>query len=123
MHILEKLKGDGSGVTSETSPENADVQVKVAIIDAVAEVQSLDKPDRIKNCKHLAEHFCSCLFSKYDDNEEIRVISVQTCVAVLMIMNARTSKTTTCIRVTRMKVTRMREAMSQLLGKDVKNCK
>ena len=58
MHILEKFKGDSnSGVTSETSTKNTDVQVKVAIVDAMADVQSLDKPDWIKTCKDLAEHF------------------------------------------------------------------
>ena len=72
MHILEKLKGESnSGVTSETSTENADVQVKVAIVDAMDEVQLLDKPDWIKD---LAEHFSNRLFSKYDDTQEIRLI-------------------------------------------------
>lgn len=75
MHILEKFKGESSiGVTSETSTENADVRVKVAIVDAMAEVQSLGKPDWINTCKHLAEHFNNRLFSKYDDTQEIRVI-------------------------------------------------
>ncbi|KAL9960825.1 hypothetical protein ACROYT_G034330 [Oculina patagonica] len=65
MHILEKFKGESSiGVTSETSTENADVRVKVAIVDAMAEVQSLGKPDWINTCKHLAEHFNNRLFSK-----------------------------------------------------------
>ena len=75
MHVLEKLEGESnSGVTSETSTENADVQVKVAIVDTIAEVQLLDKPDWIKTLKDLAEHFSNRLFSKYDDTQEIRLI-------------------------------------------------
>ena len=75
MHILEKLEGESnSGVTSETSTENADVQGKVAIVDTMAEVQLLDKPDWIKTLKDLAEHFSNRLFSKYDDTQEIRLI-------------------------------------------------
>ena len=49
--------------------------------------------------------------------------SVQTCVVVLMIVNARTSKTVTFIRMMRTKVMRMRAAVTQSLSKDAKNCK
>ena len=49
--------------------------------------------------------------------------SVQTCVVVLMIVNGRTSKMTTFIRMTKAKVMRMRAAMTQSLSKDAKNCK
>ena len=47
-----------------TSTLNGEMQVKVAIVDGVAEIQSLDKPDWIKTCKHLAENFNNHLFSK-----------------------------------------------------------
>ena len=75
MHILEKLTGESSSeVTRQTSSPNAEVQFKVAIVDGMAEIQSLDKPEWIKTCKHLAEHFNNRLFSKYDENQEIRLI-------------------------------------------------
>ena len=75
MHILEKLTGESSSeVTRQTSSPNAEVQFKVAIVDGMAEIQSLDKPAWIETCKHLAEHFNNRLFSKYDENQEIRLI-------------------------------------------------
>ena len=48
MNILEKLN-DNRRVASP----NED-QVQVAIVDGMAEVQSLDKPEWIKNCTQLA---------------------------------------------------------------------
>ena len=36
-----------------------------------------DKPEMIKTCKHLAEHFNNRLFSKYDEKQEIRLIFVR----------------------------------------------
>ena len=48
--------------------------VKVAIADGMAEVQSLEKPDWIKNCKDLAEHFIARLFVKYNNTQQIRLI-------------------------------------------------
>ena len=48
--------------------------VKVAIADGIAEVQSLEKPDWIKTCKDLAEHFIARLFVKYNNTQQIRLI-------------------------------------------------
>lgn len=48
--------------------------MQVYIIDAMAEVQSLDKPDWIKSCSQLADHFACRIFEKYGDNDEIRLI-------------------------------------------------
>ena len=48
--------------------------VRVAIVDGMAEVQSLDKPDWIKTCKDLAEHFMARLFVKYNNTQQIRLI-------------------------------------------------
>ena len=75
MHILEKLSGESSGEgTRQTSTPEAEVQFKVAIVDGMAEIQSLDKPEWIKTCKHLAEHFHNHLFSKHDETQGIRLI-------------------------------------------------
>ena len=60
----KSLRVSGSEVTRQTSSPNAEVQFKVAIVDGMAEIQSLDKPQWIKTCKHLAEDFNNRLFSK-----------------------------------------------------------
>ena len=50
------------------------MEVKVAIGDAVAEVQSVDKPDCIKNCSQLVGHFINRVMQKYSDSDEVRFI-------------------------------------------------
>ena len=40
-------------------------QMKVTILDGMAELQSLDKPDWIKNCSQLADHFNSRIYQKH----------------------------------------------------------
>ena len=47
----------------------------MSVIDAKAEVQSLDKPEQIYNCFHLADHFI-CR-TKYEDSDEIRPIFIR----------------------------------------------
>ena len=53
---------------------NAGGQIKVSIVDGMAEVQSLEKPDWIKTCSDLADHFTVTIFHKYREAEEVRVI-------------------------------------------------
>lgn len=74
MHILEQLNDETRSFV-ENVDQDTEVQVKrVAIIDGMAEVQALDKPAWVKNCKQLADHFSERLFDKYNGNDEIRVI-------------------------------------------------
>ena len=40
----------------------------------MAEIQSLEKPEWIKNCKDLAEHFTNRLLVKYNDLQELHTI-------------------------------------------------
>ena len=40
----------------------------------MAKVQALEKPDWIKTCSELAEHFTLTIFNKYRDADEIRLI-------------------------------------------------
>ena len=68
MHILEKQSGESSTSSIGSS------DVTVAIVDGMAEVQSLDKPDWIKTCNDLAEHFIARLFIKYNNTQQIRLI-------------------------------------------------
>ena len=46
----------------------------VAIIDGMAELQSLDKPHWVSSCEKLAKHFNDCLFHKYRESEEVRLV-------------------------------------------------
>ena len=61
MKIIEKM--DPRRNTERTTEEVLPVVTgrvatqKVSIVDAMAEVQALDKPDWIKSCSKLAEHF------------------------------------------------------------------
>ena len=40
---------------------------QVSIVDTMAEVQALDKPDWIKSCSQLAEHSTMYVFENYND--------------------------------------------------------
>ena len=53
---------------------NADGQIKVSIVDGMAEVQALEKQDWIKTCSDLADHFTATIFHNYWDADEVRVI-------------------------------------------------
>ena len=46
----------------------------VAIIDGMAELQSLGKPHWVSSCEKLAKHFNDCLFHKYRDSDEVRLV-------------------------------------------------
>ena len=74
MHILEKLNDQRQITNTDANCQNATPPVKVAIVDGMAEVQSLDKPDWIKNCAQLAENFCNRIFQKYSGSDEVRLI-------------------------------------------------
>jgi len=75
MHILEKLPSSTNECTivgqEEECPEKP-MRVSV-IVDAMAEVQSLDKHKQIRKCLHLADHFICRTFEKYGDSDEIRL--------------------------------------------------
>ena len=71
LHILEKLN-DNRNNRREASP-NED-QVQVAIVDGMAEVQSLDKPEWSKNCAQLAEHSSNRVLQTYSGSNEMRFI-------------------------------------------------
>ena len=68
MHILEKAGGPSTNTKEITAG------FKVAIVDGMAEVQSHDKPEWIKNCRDLAEHFTNRLLLKYNDLQELHII-------------------------------------------------
>ena len=77
MNILEKLPADlneGNATNFTQNEQNREQQMRVSVVDAMAEVQSLDKPEWIRDCSHLADHFISRIFEKYSDSEELRLI-------------------------------------------------
>ena len=49
-------------------------KLEVTLVDAMATVQSMGKPEWIKNCSQLAEHFISCVFQQYNDDSEVHLI-------------------------------------------------
>ena len=58
MHIQEMAGGPS------TNTQEITARFKVAIVDGMAEVRSLDKPEWIKNCRDLVEHFTNRLLVK-----------------------------------------------------------
>ena len=76
MSILEKLPSDRSVEQAEPTDQlaNADGQIKVSIVDGMAEVLALEKPDWIKTCSDLANDFTVTIFHKYLGADEVRVI-------------------------------------------------
>ena len=74
MNILEKLLVDlneGNGTKVTQNEQNREQQMRVSVVDAMSEVQSLDKPEWIRNCSHLADRFTSRIFEKYSGSEEL----------------------------------------------------
>ena len=47
------------------------MHIKVSIVDGMAEVQALEKPDWVKTFSDLADHFTVTIFDKYRDADEI----------------------------------------------------
>ena len=75
MHILEKLPSSTNECRIVGQEEECPEQrMRVSVIDAMAEVQSPDNPEQIRNCSHLADHFFCCIFEKCEDSYEIRLI-------------------------------------------------
>ena len=72
MSILEKLNDNRNNV-QESSRPNED-QMKVAIVDRMAEVHSLDKPEWIRNCAQLAERFSNRVMQTQTGSNEVRLI-------------------------------------------------
>ena len=76
MQILEKLPSSTNECRIVDQEEECPEQrMKVSVTDSMAEVQSLDKSEQIRNCSHRADHFDSRIFEKYGDSDEIRLIS------------------------------------------------
>ena len=77
MAILEKLpskSADQRSSCDSTTTNEAGLHLKVIIIDGMAELQCLDKPDWVKNCEQLANHFVNTIEQKYGRMDDVRLI-------------------------------------------------
>ena len=54
--------------------EGIHAAVKVAIVDAMAEVQSLQKPAYITKCSHLPDQFTSHSLQRYSEADEVKLV-------------------------------------------------
>ena len=74
MKILEAIppKEGSSGAAPQHHQNLSDM--KVAIVDGMAEVPAIDKPKSIKTCKDLGDHFTSRIKSKFGTYDEVHVI-------------------------------------------------
>ena len=73
MSILEKLNDNRNN--RRVAGPNED-QMKVPIVDGMAEVQSRDKPECewIRNCAQLAQHFSNRVMQTHTGSNEVRLI-------------------------------------------------
>ena len=76
MDLLEKLPVDAheDNDTVNWNDQHTELQLRVSVVDAMAEVQCLDKPGWVKNCSHLADHFTNRIFQTFGENEELRLV-------------------------------------------------
>ena len=66
-------KEGSNGAASQHKQNLSDM--KVAIVDGMAEVQATDKRKSIKTCKDLGHNFASCIKAKFGTYDEVHVIS------------------------------------------------
>jgi len=72
---LEGVEEGHPNLKKEGNVKEGHDACRVALVDAMAEVQALDKrTDWVSNCCQLADHFISCLNDKYNHVNEIRII-------------------------------------------------
>ena len=107
MNILEKLPTITNTQTQiteqeyifETEPSNVQTavhisihQMKVSVIDTMAEVQALSKPEWIKNCLQLSDHFSNLVLQKYVDSDEIHLVFDRYDITQSLKMNTRVKR-------------------------------
>jgi len=79
MSILEKTGGSlDTSRTDDSIPSSPPSIMTVAIINGMAELQSLDKTHWVSSCKQLARHLNDSLFHKYHEgDDEVRLVFYQ----------------------------------------------
>ena len=71
MSILEKVNNNRNN-RRVAGPNKH--QVKVVIVDGMAKVHSFDKPEWIRNCAQLADHFSNFVMQRYTGSNEVGLI-------------------------------------------------
>ena len=81
--LMSKLEGliRASPVSSENQEGNLDnvnqsenvTNYHVALVDGMAELKSLSKPENVKTCLQLADHFCSHVWEKFGMMDEVHM--------------------------------------------------
>ena len=71
ISILEKVNNNRNN--RRVAGPNKD-QVKVVIVDGMAKVHSFDKPEWIRNCAQLADHFSNFVMLRYTGSNEVGLI-------------------------------------------------
>ena len=72
MNLIEK---EISTITPSDAPTVAPLmRNKVVKVDAMAELQSLQKPATITTYARLADHFTNQLFQKYSNSDEVHLV-------------------------------------------------
>ena len=74
MSILEGLAEESISESPDVSMDTDLSTKKVALVDAMAVVQSMGKPDTIKNCCDLASHFSGTVKNEFHGYDEARLI-------------------------------------------------
>jgi hypothetical protein len=76
MTILESLPDTTGANEHPNSPVDIEPETasRVVLIDGMAEVQAMDKPEWVKSCCQLAQHFTTRILDKHREVNEIRVI-------------------------------------------------
>ena len=69
LELPDASENDNSSIASSAPPTKT-----VAVVDGMAELQSLGKPKWVNNCEQLAKHFNDCLFHKYRESDEVRLV-------------------------------------------------
>ena len=71
MSLIEKEAPVTVGNSETTTPV---ARKKVDIVDGMVEVQSLSKPNTVKTCADLAQHFTDIVFNKHLDCDELHLV-------------------------------------------------
>ena len=72
--ILEAIPPKETSIGAASQHQHNLSDLKVAIVDGMAEVQAINTPKSIKTCKDLGDHFASLIKSKFGTCNEVPVI-------------------------------------------------
>ena len=74
LESLPKTKAAPQVDNNESDDQTGANSKRVAIVDAMADLQTIDKPECIKTCLELANHFIERHWRKYGDYDEVHLV-------------------------------------------------